>query len=114
MLALWFKVEKKDAKMHKSYPSDISHEQFLVIEPILLSARMRTRPRTLDLYEIFCAVLYVLKTGCQWRALPKDFPKWNSVYAYFQKWNERIFGSPSVLERALKKCGLEYSYSGRA
>lgn len=100
--------------MRTPYPSDITHEQFAIIEPILLSARKRTRPRVLDLYEVFCAVLYVLKTGCQWRMLPKDFPKWRSVHAYFQIWSERVFGSPSVLERALKKCGVRYSYQGRS
>jgi transposase len=69
--------------MRKGYPSDISREQFSMIEPILLSARTVTRPRTLDLYDVFCAVLYILKSGCQWRMLPTDFPKWRSVHAYF-------------------------------
>jgi len=104
MLGLWFKtLSRKDFEVRKAYASDITREQFSIIEPILLSARKRTRPRILDLYEIFCAVLYVLKTGCQWR----------SVYFYFQIWNERVFGLPSVLEKALKKCGLRYSYQGR-
>lgn len=96
--------------MHNSYPSDITREQFAMVEPILLSARKITRPRKLDLYDVFCGVLYVLKTGCQWRMLPKDFPKWRSVHSYFQIWSERVFGSPSVLERALKKINREYSY----
>ena len=100
--------------MHKSYPSDITLEQFSIIEPLLLSARTVTRPRQLDLYDVFCAVLYILKTGCQWRMLPTYFPKWRSVHAYFQIWSERVFGSPSILERALKKIGREYSYSGWA
>ena len=86
-----------------AYPSDITREQFAMIEPILLSARTVTRPRTLDLYDVFCAILYILKTGCQWRMLPKDFPKWRSVHYYFQIWSERVFGSPSALERSLKK-----------
>ena len=49
--------------MRQSYPSDITKEQFSIIEPILLSARKRTSPRKLNLYEIFCGVLYILKTG---------------------------------------------------
>ena len=89
--------------MRSSYPSDITREQFSIIEPILLSARTATRPRTLDLYDVFCAVLYILKSSCQWRMLPKDFPKWRSAHYYFQIWSEQVFGSPSVLERALKK-----------
>ncbi|MAZ40179.1 MAG: hypothetical protein CMF49_08660 [Legionellales bacterium] len=46
---------------------------------------------------------YLLKTGCQWRALPNDFPKWRSVHAYFQIWSEMKNDEPSILERVLKK-----------
>ncbi|RMW97576.1 transposase [Allofranklinella schreckenbergeri] len=72
----------------RTYPSDISREQFKQILPILEQARKRTKPPTVDLYEVFCAVLYLLRTGCQWRALPSDFPKWRTVYAYFAKCSE--------------------------
>ena len=60
--------------MSHSYPSDISREQFARILPTLESARRRTKPRTVDLYDVFCGVLYLLKSGCQWRMLPADFP----------------------------------------
>ena len=60
--------------MSHSYPSDISPEQFARILPTLESARRRTKPRTVDLYDVFCGVLYLLKSGCQWRMLPADFP----------------------------------------
>ena len=59
--------------MSHSYPSDISREQFARILPTLESARRRTKPRTVDLYDVFCGVLYLLKSGCQWRMLPADF-----------------------------------------
>jgi transposase len=49
------------------------------------SERRRTKPTKEDLYEVFCAVLYLLRTGCPWRFLPSDFPKWQTVYAYFAK-----------------------------
>jgi transposase len=102
--------------MRTGYPSDISLEQFKKIEPILLSARKNTRPRKLDLYEVFCAVLYLLKTGCQWLALPNDFPKWRSVHAYFQIWGEKKEGQLSLLEQVLKKIswrGPYYQWSAR-
>ncbi|NJM32853.1 MAG: transposase, partial [Limnobacter sp.] len=54
----------------KKYPSDLSVDQFEKIRPLLEQARRKTKPRTVDLYEVFCAVLYLLRTGCQWRALP--------------------------------------------
>ena len=75
--------------MSHSYPSDISREQFSKIEPILESARQKRRPRQVDLYDVFCGILYVLKSGCQWNMMPKDYPKWNNCYAYFQMWTEK-------------------------
>jgi hypothetical protein len=89
-----------------SYPSDITREQFLKIQPILETARKKTKPVTIDLYHVFCGVLYALKSGCQWRMIPKDFPKWRTCYDYFQKWSTKKEESgTSILEDALKKCG---------
>ena len=65
--------------MKKHYPSDVTKEQFAKISPILEGAKKKTRPRKTSLHRIFCAVLYVLKSGCQWRALPHDFPDWHLV-----------------------------------
>ncbi len=90
--------------MRRDYPSDIKSEQFEVIRPLLESARKRTAPRQVDLYEVFCAVLYLLRTGCQWRALPSDFPKWRTVHSYWAIWSEPREGG-SLLEQALKKSG---------
>ena len=87
--------------MRKGYPSDIKREQFEVIRPLLESARRKTAPRKVELYEVFCAVLYLLRTGCQWRALPSDFPKWRTVHSYFAIWSEPREGG-SLLEQALK------------
>ncbi|MBX3638982.1 MAG: IS5 family transposase [Nitrosomonas sp.] len=88
--------------MRKSYPSDIKREQFEEIQLLLESARKKTAPRKVDLYEVFCAVLYLLRTGCQWRALPSDFPKWRTVHSYWTIWSEPHEGG-SLLEQALKK-----------
>lgn len=89
----------------KPYASDISREKFAEIEPLLRSVRRNTKPVKLDLYEVFCAVLYLLRTGCQWRFLPPEFPKWQNVYAYWRKWSEPDQHGASVLEQALKKTG---------
>jgi transposase len=89
--------------LRKQYPSDISREQFEEIKDILEGARKKTKPRNIDLYDAFCGVLYVLKSGCQWRMLPSDFPKWRSVHAYFQIWSERKEDKKSILEEVLKK-----------
>ena len=92
--------------MRQKYLSDITREQFKKISPLLTSARKTTAPRKLDLYDVFCAMLYLLKTGCQWRALPKDFPKWESVYYYFKIWSEKKEGQESILEQ-IKKNGSQ-------
>jgi transposase len=96
--------------MRKTYPSDISRTQFENICSLLEGARKKTKPRQHDLYEVFCALLYVLKSGCQWRMLPSDFPKWRTVHSYFQIWNEKKDKQPSVLELALKKNRWSSSY----
>lgn len=97
--------------MRRKYPSDVSRAQFAKIQPLLEAARKKTRPRTLDLYDVFCAVLYVLKSGCQWRMLPADFPSWTSVYAYFAMWTEKAPETGmSILEDVLKKIGRRNAY----
>ena len=90
--------------MSHSYPSDISREQFARILPTLESVRRRTKPRIVDLYDVFCGVLYLLKSGCQWRMLPADFPDWRTCYQYFRQWSERPDPEQdSILEQVLKK-----------
>ena len=92
--------------MKHKYPSDVSRDVFEAkVQPILLRARKRTKPITVDLYDVFCGVLYTLKSGCQWRMLPSDFPKWRTCYDYWQKWSAKGNDEPSLLEEALKKCG---------
>ncbi len=93
--------------MRHNYPSDITREQFDVIRPILESARGRTKPRTLDLYDIFCAILYLVKSGCQWNMLPSDFPKKDSCYYYWRIWSHKENETTdSILESVLKKSGI--------
>lgn len=96
--------------MSHSYPSDISREQFHKIRAQLESLRKKTRPRVIDLYDVFCGVLYVLKSGCQWRMLPKEFPKWRTCHYYFSLWSEKTEEHPeSVLQEILKKIGWRNS-----
>ena len=88
--------------MHK-YPSDISREEYEQIRKELEQARKRTRPRTYDLYDVFCAVLFVVQGGIQWRMLPRDYPKWQTVYYYFRIWSEKDEMGVSILDKALQK-----------
>jgi transposase len=65
--------------MH-SYPSDITREEFEIIMADLESARKTTKPQKIDMYDVFCGLLYLLKSGCQWRMVPADFPKRNTIF----------------------------------
>ena len=88
--------------MH-NYPSDITKEQFEIIRKDLENAKKRTRPRKVDLYDVFCAILYLLKGGIQWRMLPSDFPNWKLVYYYFTVWSNKNENGVSILDSVLKK-----------
>ncbi len=66
------------------YPTDLKETQWQYMEKILL---MQARKRKHNLKEIWNAIFYVVKTGCQWRMLPADYPNWQLVYYYFRKWS---------------------------
>ena len=87
----------------RQYPSDISREEYEEIREDLEGARKKTRPREYDLYDVFCAVLYVVQGGIQWRMLPSDYPKWQSVYYYFRVWSEKDETGVSILDKVLHK-----------
>lgn len=90
--------------MH-NHPSDITREQFEMIRAELEGANKKTKPRTIDLYDIFCAILYMLKSGCQWRMLPSDFPKWGIVRYYYDVWSREHADKTTLLSQVLKKIG---------
>jgi putative transposase len=68
----------------KPYPSDLTDDQWALIEPLLPKAWPGGRPRTADMREVVNALMYRTREGCTWRALPHDFPPWKTVYNYFQ------------------------------
>jgi transposase len=71
--------------MRKRYPSDMTDAQWARVAPIFEGAG-RGRPRTVDAREVLNAIFYVLKTGCAWRALPGDLPKWQTVFVQRSRW----------------------------
>ncbi len=75
---------------HKTmgYPSDLTDEQWAIIGPLVMKPRQGAgRPVRLDLRMVVNAILYVLRTGCQWAYLPREYPNFNSVYYHFRKWS---------------------------
>jgi putative transposase len=68
------------------YASDTTDAEWKLIEPLMLPPCRRGRPREIDLRVVMNAILYIAATGCQWRALPTDFPPCSTVQHYFYKW----------------------------
>ena len=69
------------------YPSDMSDAEWALVEPMIPPGRRGGRPRGVNLREVLNAIFYVLATGCQWQALPKDLPPKSTVYRYFCDWS---------------------------
>jgi putative transposase len=70
------------------YPTDLTDNEWQLIEPLLPQSRKPGRPRQHSWRDILNAIFYVLRTGCQWRCLPHDLPKWKTVYHYFWRWRK--------------------------
>jgi len=74
--------------MNANYPSDLTDEQWQIIRRLLPKRAKRGRP-AIDRRWIIDAILYVVRTGCQWRQLPHDFPHWKTVYTVFWRWRNK-------------------------
>lgn len=70
-----------------SYPSDLTDAEWALLEPLLPSANTIGSPRIVQIREVVNALLYVADNGIKWRALPQDFPAWQTVYGYFRRWS---------------------------
>jgi transposase len=91
--------------MH-NYPSDITREEFEIIRKDLEGAKKATKPRKKDLYDIFCAILYLVKSGCRWRMLPADFPKCGIVRYYYDVRSKQREDGTALLSGVLKKMSV--------
>jgi transposase len=69
------------------YPSDVTDGEWALAEPLIPPAKRGGRKRTADMREVLNAIFYVLSTGCQWKALPKDLPPRSTVYDYLDLWD---------------------------
>jgi transposase len=82
--------------MKKRYPTDLTNSQFNTILAILKDEWKRKH----SLREIFDGIIYMLKTGCQWRMIPDSFPKWELIYYYFTKWKNN--GTIEMIHKVLR------------
>ena len=74
--------------MSKAYPSNLTQAQFDLLNDLLPAPKPGGRPRTVALQAVLNALFYLLCEGCRWRALPGDFPAWQTVYTYFRNWRK--------------------------
>jgi len=72
----------------KPYPTDLTDEQWKLVEPMLPRAKPGGRPRKADLREVVNALFYLVRSGCQWRMIPHEFPPWRTCYNYYRAWIE--------------------------
>jgi len=94
------------------YPSDLSDAEWGLIEPLIPPAKRGGDKRTVNVREVVNGLLYILSTGCQWRAIPKDLPPRSTVHDYFDLWTwdgtlERIHHT--LYERCREQLGREVS-----
>ena len=84
----------------KPYPSDLTDAQWALVEPFVRGNPVGPQPVVHSRREVLNAILYITKTGVQWRYLPHDFPDWQSVYSYFRQWKKD--GTLKFLHDALR------------
>ena len=85
---MWTPKHRRAADRHGlRYPSDLSNAEWALVEPMIPPARHGGRKRSIDVREVLNAIFYLLWTGCQWKALPKDLPPKSTAHCYFMLWD---------------------------
>ena len=86
---MWSEItRRKDEREGQRYASDVTDGEWALIEPHMPAAKPLGRPREIELRAVLDAILYIARTGCQWRMLPKDFPPFTTVQGYFYDWRD--------------------------
>jgi putative transposase len=112
---MWTEITRsKYERAQQRYASDLTDAEWALIEPWMPARKSLGRPRATDLRAVMNAILSMLRTGCRWRLLPKDFPPFTTVPGYFDEWRdnglfERI--NFELLRRARETAGREPSPS---
>src|SRR5216683_5798239 len=90
---MWTEItRRKHEREGQRYASDVTDAEWALIEPHMPAAKPLGRPRDTELRDVVDAILYIARTGCQWRMLPKDFPPFTTVQGYVYDWRDnRLF-----------------------
>src|ERR1700751_6254754 len=87
---MWTEITRpKYERAGRRYASDLTDAEWRLIEPFMPPFKRLGRPRETDLRAVVDAILYIVRTGCQWRLLPKDFPPFTTVQGYFYDWRDQ-------------------------
>jgi len=85
---MWKPEHRRAATRHDlRYPSDLTDAEWALVAPLIPPAKTGGRPRDVNVREVLNAIFYVLSTGCQWKALPKDLPPKSTAHYYFVLWD---------------------------
>ena len=86
---MWTEItRRKYDREGQRYASDLTDQEWALIEPHMPAVKRLGRPRETELRSVLDAILYIARTGCQWRMLPKDFPTFTTVQGYFYDWRD--------------------------
>jgi len=99
-----------DLVYERVYPSDLSEDEWGIIRPLIPPSPPIGADRGIDIRKVVNGILYVNRSGCQWRMLPKEYEHWNTTYGYFRRWRkdgtwQQIHDT--LRERVRKKEGRE-------
>ncbi len=104
----WSTPKASSGLSSRWYPSDLTDQEWARLSPLIPPAKEGGRPRTTDMRDVLNAIFYVDRTGCQWRALPHDFPPWSRLCCKKSVWN-----ATSVTGRPLAQFRLPFQRGGR-
>ena len=100
---LWTEVTRpKYERAGRRYASDPTDAEWRLIEPFMPPVKRLGRPRETDVRAVVDAILYIARTGCQWRLLPKDFPPFTTVQGYFYDWRDGLAQSKPSTGKGLR------------
>src|SRR5690242_9516453 len=89
------------------YPSDLSDDEWAMLSPRIPAAKPGGRPRSVEIRRILNGICYVLRTGCAWRYLPREYGPWSTVYYYLRRW--RIDGTGEYVHTGLRELVREHA-----
>jgi putative transposase len=114
---MWTEItRRKYERGGQRYASDLTDGEWALIEPHMPAGKHLGRPREIELRAVLDAILYIARTGCQWRMLPKDFPPFTTVQGYFYDWRDnRLFETINftLLLQATRGSGSRSEPNGR-